>query len=631
MFKGKLSKKIAPLALSSGLVLSSFAGIGTTKVSAAEKMDGEIENIIFMIGDGMGPAALTAHRYMEDDDLSTSLMDDMAFDPYFVGMQSTFPEDDDENITDSAAGATAMATGIKSYNGAVSVDNDKKDVKTVLERAKEVGKATGMVATVQLNHATPASYGAHAVERHNYNEIADEYYDELINGEHKIDVLLGGGTDYFIREDRNLVKEFKSDGYSYVTNREELLNDNNEQILGLFAPVALPMMIDRTEDIPSLAEMTNASIERLNRDEDGFFLMVEGSQIDWAEHDNDIVGAMSEMKDFAEAFKTAIEFAKNDGHTLVVATADHSTGGLTIGREHDYVWHPEVIKSVKHSPDYISEQIVEGANVEAALTENIDLDLTNEEIQSVIDAKESANPDEALDNISSAIKKIIDIRSATGWTTSGHTGVDVPVYAYGPGKEMFAGKIDNTDQAKNIFKILNEEETEADYTDVKPGDSHYEGIQWLTEKGIKGYQDGSFGVSNDLTRPHAAIMFTKALELDVPSAEEVEKYFDDIDANDQYAKFIAAVGKAGVFNGSNGNFLPEKDLTREQMATTLVNAFDLESNGKNVDVNLDNVSDSHKANVQILADLGITNQLEDFHPKDAVTRGQFATFLYLSR
>lgn len=169
------------------------------------------------------------------------------------------------------------------------------------------------------------------------------------------------------------------------------------------------------------------------------------------------------------------------------------------------------------------------------------------------------------------------------------------------------------------------------YTDVQEGDSHNDGIYWLTTKGIEGYEDGSFGVDRSLTRPHTAIMFSRALGLDIPSAEKVEEYYTDVNADDLYAKFIAAVGEAGIFKGSNGNFLPDKKLTREQMASTLVNAFGLKSDGEDVDVNLKNVSETHKGSVQILANLGITNQLDDFRPSETVTRGQFSTFLYLSQ
>ena len=201
-----------------------------------------------------------------------------------------------------------MSAGIKTYNAAIAVDNDKAEVKTVLEQAK--GKSTGLVATSEITHATPAAFGAHDISRKNMDAIANDYFDEKIKGKHKVDVMLGGGVKNFVRKDRNLTEEFKKSGYSYVTDRDQLLNDKNDQILGLFAPGGLDKMIDRNEKTPSLEEMTNAAIERLNKNKNGFFLMVEGSQIDWAGHDNDIVGAMSEMEDFEKAFKAAIEFAK---------------------------------------------------------------------------------------------------------------------------------------------------------------------------------------------------------------------------------------------------------------------------------------------------------------------------------
>ncbi|MCG1027051.1 S-layer homology domain-containing protein [Virgibacillus halodenitrificans] len=169
-----------------------------------------------------------------------------------------------------------------------------------------------------------------------------------------------------------------------------------------------------------------------------------------------------------------------------------------------------------------------------------------------------------------------------------------------------------------------------DFTDVDESNSHYEGVQWLASKGIQGYEDGSFGVTKELTRPHAAIMFTKALGLDLVDKSEVGNYFNDIEPNDLYADYIATTGKAEIFKGKNGDFLPGKELSREQMASTLVNAFDLKSNGDKADIYLGNVTDTHKENVQILADLGITNQFDDFRPTETVTRGQFATFLKLS-
>lgn len=179
-----------------------------------------------------------------------------------------------------------------------------------------------------------------------------------------------------------------------------------------------------------------------------------------------------------------------------------------------------------------------------------------------------------------------------------------------------------------IIAIPNTIFADKKFTDLNKKNSHYDGIQWLVTKGIKGYPDGSFGVDKNLTRPHAAIMFTDAIGLERPNKSDVELYFDDVKRTHEYADSIAAVGRAKIFTGSNGRFLPNNKLTREQMATTLVNAFDLKANNNNIDVYLGNVDASHKENVQIIANLNVTNQLEDFRPNSPVTRGQFATFLY---
>ncbi|MFC0186880.1 alkaline phosphatase [Fictibacillus aquaticus] len=451
MPKNTITKKLWPVALASTLAVSGFTINSDSPAQAAEKSKkNEIRNVIFLIGDGMGPTYTTAYRSFKDNK-ETPMQEDTSFDKDLVGMQSTYSWDPKESVTDSAAAATSMSAGIKTYNGAIGVDMDKKDVKTVLEQAKENGKSTGLVATSQINHATPASFGAHDHSRENYDAIANDYYDDLINGKHKVDVLLGGGTKYFERKDRNIAEQFKKDGYSYVKTREDMLKDKNKQILGLFGEKEMAKYIDRPETQPTLKEMTNSALDRLDSNKKGFFLMVEGSQIDWAGHDNDVVAAMSDMKSFEESYEAAIEFAKKDKHTLVIATADHSTGGMTMGRDGEYKWDPAPLKAAKKTPDFIAKEIEGGAPVEETLKKYIDLELTPEEIQSVKDAKEKSG--KALD-IDNAIEKIFDLRSGTGWTTDGHTGEDVTVYAYGPGMEKFAGKIENTDTAKEIFAIL---------------------------------------------------------------------------------------------------------------------------------------------------------------------------------
>ncbi len=239
------------------------SGVIPTFVDAKKEDEAKIKNVIFLIGDGMGTSYTTAYRYMKDIP-NTPVMEKTEFDKYLVGQQTTYPEDEHENITDSASAATAMSAGVKTYNAAIAVDNDFTNVKTVLEQAKEEGKSTGLVATSEITHATPAAFGAHDISRKNMDAIADDYYEEVINGKHKVDVMLGGGLKNFVRKDRNLVNQFKNDGYSYVTTREELTKDKNKQILGLFAPGGLDNMIDRNDQTPSLQEMTQAAIQRLS-------------------------------------------------------------------------------------------------------------------------------------------------------------------------------------------------------------------------------------------------------------------------------------------------------------------------------------------------------------------------------
>ncbi|WP_281659180.1 alkaline phosphatase [Halobacillus sp. Cin3] len=466
ILKKQLAKKVLSVTALSCLF---FGSVDYPSYISAEDHNEEVKNVIFMVGDGMGPAYTTGYRYFKDDP-DTKDMEPTAFDPYLVGMQSVYShdpyhdggeEDEKENIPDSAATATSMSSGVKTYNGAIAKDLEKDDTKTVLEAAKEKGMSTGLVATSQINHATPAAYGTHDESRQNYNDIADDYFDDQIDGAHKVDVLLGGGTDYFIREDRDLTKEFQKDGYDYVTTTEEMEDSEADQVLGLFAPVGLDKAIDRPEEQPSLADMTETALEKLKNNEEGFFLMVEGSQIDWAGHDNDVVAAMSEMEDFEGAFEEVMAFAEEDEETLVVTTADHSTGGFSLGEGGPYKWDPDVIHAASHTPDYMAGQIVEeGDDVEKTLTESIDFELTEEEITSVQDAVNNGNDEEKMVEVDNAIEAIFNKRSGTGWTTDGHTGVDVPVYAYGPASDRFSGFIDNTDNAKIIFELLNSEEEE---------------------------------------------------------------------------------------------------------------------------------------------------------------------------
>jgi alkaline phosphatase len=428
------------------------------------------KNIIYMIGDGMGPAYLSAYRYYQDNP-ATKVVETTIYDELWVGMASTYP-DDDTVVTDSAAGATALATRIKSYNGAISVNHQHQPLTTMLEIAKAKGMHTGIVATSQINHATPASFMAHNKHRKNYNEIANDFVDNKAAGKFVADLMFGGGTQYFIRDDRNLVNEFKQAGFSYADNWQDLTKLSKLPALALLAPVGLPSALDSPVANP-LQTMTEKALQLLTPSEKGFVLMVEGSQIDWCGHANDIACAMAEMDDFAKAIQVAKAYVDSHPDTILVITADHETGGLSLGAEGEYAWHSKVIKGVKHTATEISRLLLASTTTEvpklwATLT---GFELNEQELKNLLSAIQQAKnavgnqsltnldnlteaQEKVLAALHSAVKQPINHYSKTGWTSGAHTAIDVPVLAWGEQRADFAGFQDNTDIATKLIGYL---------------------------------------------------------------------------------------------------------------------------------------------------------------------------------
>ncbi|TMP39401.1 alkaline phosphatase [Pseudoalteromonas rubra] len=429
-------RKISAIALALGCTLPNTA-------LAAPK------NIIYMIGDGMGPAFTTAYRYMQDNH-ETKVVEPTVFDSILVGMAHTYP-DDDTVVTDSAAGATALSTASKSYNGAIAVDTHKHSLKTMLEMAKEQGMTTALVATSQINHATPASFAAHNESRRNYDEIADDYIDNKIAGKLPVDLMLGGGTKYFIREDRNLVNEFKQAGYQYTDAFSNLNALNRLPALGLFADVAFPHAID--SDQPNrLSAMTDKTLSLLHKhNEKGFFVMIEGSQIDWCGHANDIACAMKEMDDFAGAISLAKAYVDANPDTLLVVTADHSTGGLTLGSNGVYEWKTDVVAKVTASVKEITNSLydMKPEQMQQAWIELTGLPFDAETKKHLTSAQK-----ESKEALYKAANKLINDASFTGWTTKGHTAIDVQIFAYGEGRDAFIGSLNNTQIADKLISYI---------------------------------------------------------------------------------------------------------------------------------------------------------------------------------
>ncbi len=404
------------------------------------------KNIIYMIGDGMGPAYTTAYRYFKDDP-NTKVVDPTVFDTILRGMAHTYP-DDHTYVTDSAAGATALSSGHKSYNGAVAVDTDKKPVKTMLELAKERGMTTALVATSQINHATPASFASHNESRQNYDEIANDYIDNKIAGKLPVDLMLGGGTKYYIRDDRNLVEEFKAAGYQYSDDITALNDIKQLPALGLFADVGLPFALDKNPT--RLTEMTVKALDLLDgKNNQGFFVMIEGSQIDWCGHANDIACAMGEMDDFAKSIEQAKAYVDKNPDTLLVITADHSTGGLTLGAHGQYKWETDVVKGVRATAGTITKSLLESDDLKAVWQKYSDIEFTNANRIKLSEAKKMGDKTLLL-----AVKDIINQASFTGWTTGGHTAIDVQVFAYGKRAEDFYGSQNNTAIADKLIDFI---------------------------------------------------------------------------------------------------------------------------------------------------------------------------------
>ncbi|QYJ78303.1 alkaline phosphatase [Shewanella acanthi] len=421
------------LALGLGFASPSFADdIGPAKAPARPK------NIVIMVGDGMGPAYTSAYRYYKDNP-DTEEVEQTVFDRLLVGMASTYPASVSGYVTDSAAAATALATGNKSYNGAISVDTQKQPLPTIFEKAKELGLSTGVAVSCQINHATPAAFLSHNESRKNYDAIAQSYLST------NADVLLGGGQSYFPPE---LLAQFTAQGYQHITRFEDLATITQPKVLGLFAEVQLPWAVDE-KDAHRLSSLTQKALNLLSQNDQGFVLLVEGSLIDWAGHNNDIAAAMGEMDEFANAIEVVEQYVREHQDTLMVITADHNTGGLSIGADGNYKWDPAVLRNISASPDTLAKAAIGGDEWKTDLSRGLGFELTEEEI-----AKLNVARMQGLETMSTAVRHVIDNRTGTGWTTEGHTGMDVQVFAAGPAAGLFNGHQDNTDIANKIFSLL---------------------------------------------------------------------------------------------------------------------------------------------------------------------------------
>ncbi|WP_068617360.1 alkaline phosphatase [Paenibacillus tuaregi] len=438
---------------------SGLASADGSVTAASEPQNKSVKNVILFITDGMSLSDVNLARWYQEGKPLT-------IDKYFSGLVRTYSTD--SLTTDSAAGATAYATGHKVKNETVSilperitmpmVDQVKpgeanKPLPTIMDAARLAGKSIGTVFTCELTDATPATFLSHAYTRDNAHSIAEQM---VYSG---VDVLLGGGSGYLVpgkkdinrKDGEDLTKVLKSNGYEYVTDKAGLLNTKTNKVWGMFNPEALDADFDlNPKQQPTLAEMTKVAVDKLSQNDKGFVLMVEASQIDWYGHDNDPVGIISETLAFDRAFKAAVEFAEKDGNTAVLSVSDHATGGLNMTNYDSSKDLVSVMKKAKHTSYYFENEINKN-NFKKILAENYGLtNLTKEEADQVRKGIGG--------NLSPVIGKIIGNKIGVSFSTEDHVAEEIGLFAYHPAGYkptdfVKSGVVQNVDVNKYIQEV----------------------------------------------------------------------------------------------------------------------------------------------------------------------------------
>ena len=436
--------------------------------------------VFYFIGDGMGVNHVNATEIFlaqKEDKTGTSPLTFASF-PY-AAFATTYSAN--SPVTDSAAAGTALATGVKTNNSAIGVDANREPVENIAEKAKKAGKKVGVATTVSIDHATPASFYAHQVDRNMSYEIALD----LIKAD--FDFYAGGGfakphTTFDRKEATSIYPQFEEAGYAVARGLDEykekaatakkmILMQNEKD------GTSLAHAIDRDEDDMTLADLTSSAIEFLTKGKNnGFFLMVEGGSIDWAGHANDGASAIAEIIDFDEAIQVAYEFyKKHPKETLIVVTADHETGGLTLGIDNIYNLQLKNLAYQKTSPDRLSRAISDyrknnrrasWEDVKEFLGEHMgfwkEIQINWEQEKALRDVYEQSFVRNRMpmaesmysrtEPLAAAAVKVLNETALIGWSSGGHTASYVPVFAIGAKADLFQGRMDNTDIPKRIMK-----------------------------------------------------------------------------------------------------------------------------------------------------------------------------------
>jgi alkaline phosphatase len=459
------------LAASAGilLVLATYALAGVSPAIAAQPP----KNIIIMFADGAALTQWEFGRYSSERLRKQPFaVTDVVFKQGVLGLLTTHSAN--SMVTDSAAAATAMAIGVKTDNFMIGVTPDGKPGKNAVEAARAAGKRVGLVTTTTVYDASPASFSVHAGNRGEAQLIVDQYLAL------EPDVLFGGGADYFLptgtlggkrKDGKDVIAAFAAKGYQVVRNTGELNAATSSRVLGLFAEDDMGYELDRDPvTTPSTAEMTAAALRTLSQSSpNGFLLFVENQNPDNAGHDNDISALMHAMWAFDDAVKVALEFQRRNSDTLVIVTADHETGGLSItyalkdlillSRQNRFYAgqaHLESISRITMSQNAVSKRLGRKPSSEMLdqlLSQHFPGFRLDDDLREAILKQRPVelNFSRLTPN---ALGRMVSRQSGFYWGTAGHTTEPVAVGAIGPGAALFRGYQDNTDFGKHLHRLI---------------------------------------------------------------------------------------------------------------------------------------------------------------------------------
>ena len=482
-------KRLTVMLMSLIMMVSAAFAAGSMETEKAinEYVEDASPKYVFMfIGDGMSsPQTNAAQVYNGCNEPGLIDLEELTFTQFpVVGLQYT--QDATSFCPDSASTATSLSSGYKTHSGVIGMGIDKVTPGvTIAEMLHDKGWKIGIVSSVTINHATPAAFYAHIASRNDYYDIG------LQMAESGFEYFAGGSVNKADDGDKSIYEVLEDNGYLVTNDRDTILSLNgNSGKVYAYSPVlqddgAMPYDIDAPADSLRLKDFVKKGIDVLDN-ETGFFMMVEGGKIDWAGHANDAVANMSDTLALDEAVEVAVEFAKNHpDETLIIVTGDHETGGMTIGyAATGYNTAFDILRAQKCSyvqfDSYVEDEMADGSftfdDMMAMVEEYFGLVTPGKTAQNdalVLDEYEYAKLQKAYDDqmsgnvdgyeesllyggyspISVTLTHIINNKAGIGWTSYAHTGLPVPVYAYGEGAEAFVGAYDNTEVALRLMDL----------------------------------------------------------------------------------------------------------------------------------------------------------------------------------